>query len=81
MTYALNIGRDYRILSATYPQFAPKDAVIVDELPDGNINDYLYIDGAYVYDPVPAPEEPEEPESESVWDELDAAYQEGVNSV
>lgn len=31
---------------------------------------------------VPEPEEPVEPETEpDVWDELDAAYQEGVNSV
>ena len=29
---------------------------------------------------IPEPEEPEQPEEElSVWDELDAAYQEGVN--
>lgn len=30
--------------------------------------------------PVPEPE-PEPPKESSVWDELDAAYQEGVNSV
>lgn len=29
----------------------------------------------------PDPEEPETPSDESVWDELDAAYQEGVDSV
>ena len=30
--------------------------------------------------PMPEPESPEEPENEpTVWDELDAAYQEGVN--
>ena len=39
------------------------------------------IDGEYIYDPLPKPE-PAEPEAElSVWDELDAAYQEGVDSV
>jgi uncharacterized membrane protein len=29
--------------------------VIVDELPVGNISDYLYVDGRYVYDPLPKP--------------------------
>ena len=61
MKYSLNLAEDGRILSATYPQYAPSDAVIVDELPDGNIADYLYVDGEYVYDPLPVPEEPEQP--------------------
>ena len=55
MDYALNLADDKRILSATYPQYAPADAVIVDTLPDGNIADYRYIDGEYVYDPLPKP--------------------------
>lgn len=77
--FALNLGEDGRILSATYPQYAPADAVFVEELPEGNIADYLYVEGGYVYDPLPPSPEPE-PE-ESVWDELDEAYQEGVDSV
>ena len=82
MKYALNLAEDGRILSATYEKYAPADAVLVNTLPEGNISDYLYVDGAYVYDPLPESEEPETPETElSVWDELDAAYQEGVNSV
>ena len=82
MRYALNLAEDGRILSATYEKYAPADAVLVDTLPDGNIADYLYVDGAYVYDPLPEPAEPETPEQESsVWDELDAAYREGVDSV
>ena len=32
---------------------------IVDTLPAGNIADYLYINGEYIYDPLPIPEEPE----------------------
>lgn len=87
--YALNLAKDGRVLSATYPQYAPEDAVIVDALPEGDISDYLYVDGQYVYDPIPEPEQPEPaPSGDSVWDELDAAYQagyhegytEGVNS-
>lgn len=58
---------------------------IVDTLPDGEPSDYLYIDGQYVYDPLPVPEEPEIPdtpaEDDDVWAALDAAYQEGVDSV
>ena len=41
-------------------------------------------DNGYTYELMPEPEpipEPERPESDSsVWDELDAAYREGVNS-
>ena len=34
---------------------------IVDSVPEGNIADYLYIDGEYVYSPLPAEEAVEEP--------------------
>ena len=62
--YALNLAADGRILSATYPQYAPADAVVVDVLPDGDISDYLYIEGQYVHDPITEPEQPEiEPEA------------------
>lgn len=84
MRYALNLAEDGRILSATYEKYAPADAVLVDELPDGNLSDYRYVDGQYVHDPLPKPEPsvPSEPDDNaSVWDELDAAYQEGVDSV
>lgn len=87
--YALNLAEDGRVLSATYPKYAPADAATVDALPEGDISDYLYVDGQYVYDPLPEPEQPEPaPSGDSVWDELDGAYQagyqegytEGVNS-
>lgn len=87
MSFALNLADDGRILSATYPEYAPEDAVIVEALPEGDISNYIYKEGEYVYDPLPVPEEPEEPEEPatpddtSVWDELDAAYREGVDSV
>lgn len=51
--YALNIGMDGRILSATYPQYTPGSVTIVEALPDGDITDYRYSDGEYVYDPLP----------------------------
>lgn len=57
--YALNLNADDRILSAcvvlpSTPETMPR----VDSLPDGDINDYLYVDGEYVYDPLPVPPEP-----------------------
>lgn len=81
MKYALNLAENGRVLSVTYAKFAPADAVVVDELPEGNLADYMYIDGAFVYDPLPKPVPPSAPREVSVWDELDAAYQEGVDSV
>lgn len=56
MKYALNLADDGRVLSATYAEFAPDDAVLVDELPDGNVYDYRYVNGEYVYDHIPVPD-------------------------
>lgn len=56
MKYALNLSPDGRILSATFAKYAPSDAVLVDTLPDGNITDYLYQDGTYIYNPIPEAE-------------------------
>ena len=60
--YALNLAEDGRILSATFEKYAPPDAVLVDELPEGNLSDYRWQDGAFVYDPLPETEPvPKEP--------------------
>jgi len=56
MIYALNLSPDNRILSATFEQYAAPGQPIVDSLPDGNIADYLYVDGEYVYSPIPEPQ-------------------------
>ena len=56
--YALNLAADGRILSATYPEFAPDDAVIVENLPEGDISEYRYVNSKYVHDPLPEPEQP-----------------------
>lgn len=80
--YALNIADDGRILSVTFPEYAPAYAVLVDSLPEGDVSDYRYVDGEYIYDPLPEPEKPEEPTSDAVtWDALAAAIREGVNAV
>lgn len=90
MKYALNLSEDKRVLSAweVLPNGNYDGMPIVDTLPEGNIYEYLYVDGEYVYDPLPEEEKPEAETESTVWDELDAAYQsgyeegytEGVNS-
>lgn len=56
MEYALNLADDGRILSVTYEKYAPADAAKVEELPDGNVADYRYVEGDYIYDPIPKEE-------------------------
>lgn len=58
--YALNLNADNRILSAcvvlpSTPGTMPR----VNTLPDGNVTDYRYEGGEYIYDPIPEPEPPE----------------------
>jgi len=56
MSYAITLNGDGRVMQAAAPEYAPLDAVLVDTLPDGNIHDYRYVDGAYVHDPEPEQE-------------------------
>ena len=58
MSYALNLSEDKRILSASVGGNY-NGMPIVDTLPEGNLPDYLYVNGVYVYDPLPKPEQPE----------------------
>lgn len=79
--YALNLDTDGRILSACVCLGDFEYNNVVANLPDSNITDYKYIDGQYVYDPLPKPPEPEPSGSDYVtYDELAAAIREGVNS-
>lgn len=59
--YVLNLSEDNRILSAWVMMEGQNydDMPIVNKLPDGDIADYKYVDGEYVYDPLS-----EKPESE-----------------
>lgn len=68
--YALNLSEDNRILSACvvlpsgYDEEENPIYEIVDNkyhgmpivrtLPDGNVSNYLFVDGEYVYDPLPS---------------------------
>lgn len=73
MRYALNLDIDNRILSACIVlSIGNYDGMpIVNTLPDGDVTDYKYIDGEYVYDPLPKPVEPDpEPTTDEVLDVL-----------
>lgn len=63
MKIALKLSEDKRILSAckVIPNGNYDGMPIVDTLPDGNIYEYRYVDGDYIYDPLPEPS-PVEPE-------------------
>ena len=89
MTYALNLSDSKRILSAcvVLPNGNYEGMPTVDTLPEGNLYEYLYVDGEYIHDPLPAPEQPEvKPTQEERITALEAqlaayeaAYAEGVN--
>ena len=49
----LNLGQDGRILSAAFQEYAPCDALAAAELPEGDITQYRYEEGVFVYDPLP----------------------------
>lgn len=66
MKYALNLADDGRILSVTFEKYAPLNSVIVEELPEGNVADYLYVNGEFIYNPIPV----NEPEAEATADDV-----------
>lgn len=69
--YSLNFDKDGRILSACVCLEGFEYTNIVEALPEGNISDYKYVDGEYVYDPLSEPEpQPEEPTTDDVLDAL-----------
>lgn len=59
MSFALNLAEDGRVLSATYPKYAPADAVIVEALPDGDISEYIYRNGEFIHEPYEQTEQEE----------------------
>ena len=69
--YALNLSEDNRILSATFEQYSRDDMPKVETLPEGDITDYKYVDGRYVYEPLPEPEPtPTEPTADEILNAL-----------
>lgn len=61
MNYALNLAEDGRILSAAYAEAPLLDVAIVDELPEGNVADYRFVNGELIHDPLPVAEVEEQP--------------------
>ena len=72
--YALNLAGDGRILSATYAKYAHRDAVLAENIPQGNLSDYRYQDGEFVYDPLPEPKPVTEEPSQLDRVEAQATY-------
>lgn len=57
MNYALNLAEDGRVLSVTFAKYAPAEAVVVEELPEGDLNEFRYVNGEFIHDPLPTPEQ------------------------
>lgn len=89
--YVLNLSEDNRVLSAwdviegqDYTGMPIVDKRPEDVYPGCNTEDCYYIDGEYIYDPQPKPDDPEpDPSSgeDLTADEMAAAIMEGVNEI
>ena len=84
--YALKLDANNRIMSAcrVLPKGKYDGMPIVDTQPDGDITNYLYIDGEYIYDPKPKDSDPEPDPvlgEDLTADEMATAIMEGVNEV
>lgn len=60
MEYALNLAEDGRILAVTFSKYAPAEQPRVAKLPEADTYDYRYVDGEFIHDPLPEPEQPAE---------------------
>lgn len=69
--YALNLGDDGRVLSAAEDQYGAEGQPRVATLPEGDLYDYKYVDGEFIYDPLPKPDpELQEPTADELLDIL-----------
>ena len=55
--FVLNLGQDRRVLSAAFQEAIPDGTVVTAELPEGDIAQYRYVEGAFVHDPLPVQNE------------------------
>ena len=60
--FSLNLDADGRVLSATLEKFCPS-GVLVESLPDGDLYEYLYADGAFVHSPLAPTNSAAQPQS------------------
>jgi len=69
--FELFLDADNRIIGCQNVAIKYSGGPKVDELPDGNLLDYLYVGGEYVYAPLPVPPAPEpEPTADEILDAL-----------
>ena len=73
MGYALNLEEDGRVLSAALTDHIVPGAPVVDELPEGDISDYRYVNDEFIFDPVHRPEIVEAPTTEERLSALESA--------
>ncbi len=75
MKVTLNLSADGRVLAAGRYANPPKGAVTIDGalLPAGNLYAYRYVDGAFVYDPLPEEEAQPAPTAQERLDALELA--------
>jgi len=52
MKYALNLDSDGRVLSVTYAWYAAANSVLVEEIPEDDITQYIYVEGKLCYRPI-----------------------------
>lgn len=80
--YAINIDENNRILRVTFEKFADLESILVENRPEDLVpedaseqekdaHNYLYINGEYIYDPLPVEPEPEpEPTADDILNAL-----------
>ena len=69
--YSLNLGEDGRILSVCVCLPEQTYENVVNSFPDGDVTEYRYVGGEYVYDPLPKPDpELQEPTADELLDIL-----------
>lgn len=52
MKYILDLDKTNRVLSATVDKYYVIEQVRIDHLPVGNLIDYKFIDGKFIYEPL-----------------------------
>ena len=73
MKYGLNLNKEGRVLSVCRAVFAPANSVLVEEIPENDITDYVYVDGKLKYFPEMKIQVEEVPNSTD-WIEAQLAY-------
>lgn len=53
MKYGLHLAPDGRVLSAALAEFSAEASVGAQVLPEGDLADYRFLEGDFVYDPQP----------------------------